>query len=134
MVLDLHHQSSEATNEEQMSEEDQSTGELQSIVWGWQAFDHLSHCLLSVDFRAGVANKNYVVYAMERLETCLMNVRFLIECLVSVRDEEDTELDTNELLVVQMYDDKLGELLTCLEEVHHDCQEYADRLERESPA
>lgn len=92
-----------------MSEEDQSAGELQSIVWGWQAFfDRLSHFLVSVDLRAGVASKNYVVYAMERLETCLMNVRFLRQRLVSVRDEEDAELDANELLVVQMYDDQLG--------------------------
>ena len=125
---------SEATSEGQMSEEDQSAGELQSIVWGWQAFfDRLSQFLLSVDLRSGVASNNYVVYAMERLETCLMNVRLLRERLLSVRDGEDAELDANELLVVQMYDDQLGELLTCLEEVHHECQEYADRLERESP-
>ena len=39
--------------------------------------DLLSRFLLSVDLRAGVANKTYVVYAMERLETCLMNERFL---------------------------------------------------------
>ena len=89
LIIDLHHQSSEATiNKEQMSEEDQSAGELQSIVWGWQAFfDRLSHFLLSVDLRTGVASKNYVVYAMERLETCLMNMRFLRQRLVSVRDK-----------------------------------------------
>ena len=116
-----------------MSEEDQSAGELQSIVWGWQAFDRLSQFLLSVDLRAGVASNNYVVYTMERLETCLMNVRLLREHLLSVRDGEDAELDANELLVVQMYDDQLGELLICLKEVHHECQEYADRLKRESP-
>ena len=104
---------SEATSEGHISEGDQSTGELQSIVWGWQAFfDCLSHFLLSVDLRAGVASKNYIVYAMERLETCLMNERLLREHLLSVRYEEDAELDTNELLVVQMYDDQLGEFLT----------------------
>ena len=124
-----------SANDEQMSEgESQSADELQSIVWGWHAFfERLSHFLLSVDLRAGVANKKYVVYAMERLETSLMNVRLLKERLVTFRGEEDVELDADELRVVQVYEDQLGELLTCLEEVHHECQEYADRLERESP-
>ena len=68
------------TNDEQMLEEDQSASEDQIIVWGWQTFfDRLSRFLLSVDLRAGVANKTYVVYAMERLQTCLMNVRFLTD-------------------------------------------------------
>ena len=124
-----------SANDEQMSEgESQSADELQSIVWGWHAFfDRLSHFLLSVDLRAGVANRKYVVYAMERLQTSLINVRLLKERLVTFRGEEDVELDADELTVVQMYEDQLGELLTCLEKVHHECQEYADRLEQESP-
>ena len=122
------------TNDEQMLEDDQSASEDQSIVWGWQTFfARLSRFLLSVDLRAGVANKTYVVYAMERLETCLMNVRFLKERLISFRDLADVQLEPDELQVLSVYDNEVGELLTCLEEVYHEFQEYADRLERESP-
>ena len=122
------------TNDEQMLEEGQSASEDQSIVWGWQTFfDRLSRFLLSVDLRAGVANKTYVMYAMERLETCLMNVRLLKECLISFRDLADVELEPDELQVVSLYNNQVSELLTCLEEVYYECQEYVDCLERESP-
>ena len=96
----------------------------QTIVWGWQSFDQLSHFLLSAE----LASKSYVRYVTERLEICLMNVRFLKERIYSLRDGAE-QLDADEREVVETYTDDIHEFLVCLEEMYEEWRDHADSMQ-----
>ena len=51
------------------------TDDDRTVVWGWQSFfDQLSHFLLSAECQVHLASETYVLYVVERLETCLVNI------------------------------------------------------------
>ena len=76
-----------------------------TVVWGWRSFfNQLSHFLLSAECQVHLASETYVLYVVKRLETCLVNVQFLKERIVSFRDAtREEQLDPDEQDIVDNY-------------------------------
>ena len=83
------------------------TDDDRTVVWGWQSFfDQLSHFLLSAERQVHLASETYVLYVVEKLETCLVNVQFLKERIISFQHAaKEEQLDPNEQDIVDYADD-----------------------------
>lgn len=102
------------------------TDEPETEVWGWRCFfEEITHFLNELQRNFGTANESYALYAVERLEICIENVRDLRHRLSNAPEGIPTEVD-----IIQQYVTQLTELLRCIETLCDKWSEYCDEIVR----
>ena len=94
-----------------------------TVLWGWDRFfEEMSSFIRDINRQAGRANRSYCEYAVERLEVCIENLSLLVELLRS-RPSTVTQRAAH---VASQYSAQLAELLSCLQGLYIEWQEYLD--------
>ncbi len=92
-------------------------------IWGWRTFfEQITQFLQQLHRHFGTANENYALYAVERLEVCVANVRDLRYHL----NHGPTTAEAS--VIFEQYDAQLTELLHCLEALCNKWSEYCDEV------
>ena len=101
----------------------------ESDILGWRCFfEGITHFLNDLQRHYNTANENYALYAVERLEICITNVRDLRQHLInSAHGQISSEVGD----IIQQYVTELSELLHCMETLYCRWSEYCDEVVRQ---